>query len=169
MTRNTQVHGIFQARLKNWVGSNSDFGRKSVQYPYGTSGIHTILSNSDTGFFLRPVSEIGEKKSFFRIRDVRYGYRTSSTGTGLFSGSGSNIYTPQGELKSLQSLNQSTRTVSGKIFPRSLHIVSRSNDSANLWTGPIWLFIFNALPRRSIYFDYIWPSRPIREDQPHGA
>jgi len=51
-----------------------------------------ILSNSDTGFFRRPLSEIGEKKSFFRIRDVRYGYRTSSTGTGLFSGSGSNIY-----------------------------------------------------------------------------
>jgi len=45
------------------------------------------------GFFRRPVSEIGEKKSFFRIRDVRYGYRTSSTGTGLFSGSGSNICT----------------------------------------------------------------------------
>jgi len=87
-----QVHGIFQARSKNWVGSNSDLGRKSVWYPYGTSGIRTIQLNSGTGFFQRPVSEIGEKKSFFRIRDVRYGYWTSSTGTGLFSGSGSNIY-----------------------------------------------------------------------------
>jgi len=92
MTRNTQVHGIFQARSKNWVGSNSDFGRFCVRYPYGTSVIRMILSNSDTGFFRRPVSDIGEKSSFFRIWDVRYGYWTSSTGTGLFSGSGSNIY-----------------------------------------------------------------------------
>jgi len=75
MTRNTQEHGIFQARSKNWVGSISDFRRKSVRYPYGTSGIRTILSNSDTGFFRRPVSEIGGKKAFF-------GFGTSDTGTG---------------------------------------------------------------------------------------
>jgi len=51
-------------RAQNWVGSILDFGRKSVRYPYGTSGIRTIQlnSDSDTRFFRRPVSEIGEKK-----------------------------------------------------------------------------------------------------------
>jgi len=62
----------FKRARKNWVGSNLDFGRKSVRYPYDFIKF---------GYRIFSASEKGEKKKLFsdlgrpiRVPDVHYGY-----------------------------------------------------------------------------------------------